>query len=58
MTKKKKSRIFSTLPLLSAVCFSIFQQIYDGNYKVLASFSIAIACIYTMYALHKEDNNE
>ena len=55
---KKQHRIFSALLLFAAVCFSIFQQIYDGKYKVLASFSIAIACIYTMYSLHKEDNNE
>jgi hypothetical protein len=58
MTKKKQYRIFSALLLLSAGCFSIFQQIYDGKYKVMASFSIAIAFIYTMYALNKEDNNE
>ena len=55
---KKQYRIFSALLLLSAGCFSIFQQIYDGNYKFLASFYIAIAFIYTMYALHKEDNSE
>jgi hypothetical protein len=55
---KKQHRIFSALLLFAAVCFSIFQQIYDGKYKVLASFSIAIACIYSMYSLHKEDNNE
>jgi hypothetical protein len=55
---KKQPKIVSALLLLSAGCFSIFQQIYDGSYKVLSSVFIAIAFIYTMYALHKEDNNE